>query len=79
MTSMDEKLLMLQAEIEMLRGVGCREPKLDEPPSGPCGACLNCAEVRGAKWALARSGNPCATKTYQAYAEEICADARGSK
>lgn len=41
-----------RAEIEMLRGVGCREAKLDEPESGPCGVCLRCAEERGATWAL---------------------------
>lgn len=42
----------LRAEIEMLRGVGCREAKAGEPESGPCGVCLRCAEERGAKWAL---------------------------
>jgi len=42
----------LHAEVEMLRGVGCREAKAGEPESGPCGVCLRCAEERGAKWAL---------------------------
>jgi hypothetical protein len=41
-----------RAEVEMLRGVGCREAKAGEPESGPCGVCLKCAEERGAKWAL---------------------------
>jgi len=67
----------LRAEIEMLRGIGCREAKLDEPESGPCGVCLKCAEERGARWALERHGNPFATKTLAQYAEEICKDARG--
>jgi uncharacterized coiled-coil DUF342 family protein len=39
----------LRAEVEVLRGVGCREAKAGEPESGPCGACLKCAEERGAK------------------------------
>ena len=43
---------MKEAEIEMLRGVGCREAKEGEPESGPCGVCLKCAEERGAKWAI---------------------------
>jgi hypothetical protein len=41
-----------RAEVEMLRGVGCREAKAGEPESGPCGVCLRCAEERGAQWAL---------------------------
>lgn len=65
-----------RAEIEMLRGVGCREAKEGEPESGPCGVCLKCAEKRGAKWALERHGNPFASKTLEQYAEEICCDAR---
>ena len=65
-----------RAEVEMLRGVGCREVKVDEPESGPCGVCLKCAEERGARWALERHGNPFATKTLAQYAEEICKDAR---
>ena len=47
-----ERVRMLQAEVEMLRGVGCRETKEGEPESGPCGVCLLCAEERGARWAL---------------------------
>ena len=39
----------LRAEVEMLRGVGCRETKDGEPESGPCGVCLRCAEERGAE------------------------------
>ena len=35
------------------------------------------AEERGAKWALARHGNPFASKTLEQYAAEICRDARG--
>ena len=42
----------LRAEVDMLRGVGCREAKEGEIESGPCGVCLRCAEERGAKWAL---------------------------
>lgn len=42
-------LSMKEAEIEMLRGVGCREAKEGEPESGPCGVCLKCVEERGAE------------------------------
>jgi hypothetical protein len=70
------ELASARAEVEMLRGAGCREAKLDEPESGPCGVCLKCAEERGAKWALERHGNPFASKTLEQYAEEICCDAR---
>ena len=45
----ESKLNALRAEVEMLRGVGCREAKADEPESGPCGVCLKCAEERGAE------------------------------
>jgi|688.fasta_scaffold119612_5 hypothetical protein len=38
---------------------------------------VRCAEERGAKWALARHGNPFASKTLEQYAAEICRDARG--
>ena len=69
----------LRVEVEMLRGVGCREAKLDEPVSGPCGVCIRCAEERGARWALERHGNPFATKTLAQYAEDICRDARGKR
>lgn len=74
----ETEIRTLKAEIEMLRGIGCREAKLDEPESGPCGVCLKCAEERGAQWALERHGNPFATKTLAQYAEDICRDARGS-
>ena len=43
----------LRAEIEVLRGVGCREAKAGEPESGPCGVCLRCAEERGERRAQA--------------------------
>lgn len=46
----ETEIRALRAEIEMLRGVGCREAKDGEPESGPCGVCLKCAEERGAKW-----------------------------
>jgi hypothetical protein len=75
----EQKVSRLQAEIEMLRGVGCREAKAGEPESGPCGVCLLCAEERGARWALERHGNPFASKTLEQYAEEICRDARGKQ
>jgi hypothetical protein len=48
----ETEIRALRAEVEMLRGVGCREAKAGEPESGPCGVCLKCAEERGAKWAL---------------------------
>ena len=63
------------AEIEMLRGVGCREQKVDEPESGPCGACLRCAEERGAKWALDSVGWSHEDDRW-AIAERVCRDAR---
>jgi hypothetical protein len=45
----ESKLDALRAEVEMLRGVGCREAKAGEPESGPCGVCIKCAEERGAE------------------------------
>jgi DNA repair exonuclease SbcCD ATPase subunit len=48
-----ERVRMLQAEVEMLRGVGCRETKEGEPESGPCSVCLKCAEERGERKAQA--------------------------
>lgn len=64
-----------RAEIEMLRGIGCREGKLDEPESGPCGLCLKCAEKRGAKWALDSVGWSREDDRWS-IAERICRDAR---
>ena len=46
------EVAQLCAELEVLRGEGCREKKLDEPESGPCGVCIRCAEERGAYWAI---------------------------
>jgi hypothetical protein len=43
----------LHAEVEVLRGVGCREAKDGEIESGPCGVCLRCAEERGERRAQA--------------------------
>jgi hypothetical protein len=70
------QLASARAEIEMLRGVGCRETKAGEPESGPCGVCLRCAEERGAKWALERHDNPFDSQTLDQYAQEICRYAR---
>jgi hypothetical protein len=76
------------AEIEMLRGVGCREAKEGEPESGPCGVCLKCAEERGAKWALAQAHREVCFAVDQERAGinvrrltgwEICSDARGKR
>jgi chromosome segregation ATPase len=64
------------AEIEMLRGVGCREVKADEPESGPCGVCLRCAEERGAKWALEIALDPSKWPVSKWTPEEVCRDAR---
>ncbi len=65
-----------QAEIEMLRGIGCREQKPDEPESGPCGACLRCAEERGAEWALEIALDPSRWPVSKWTPEEVCRDAR---
>jgi len=46
----------LRAEVEMLRGVGCREAKAGEPESGPCGVCLRCAEEENARLRAALRG-----------------------
>lgn len=70
-------LSMREAEIEMLRGVGCREVKADEPESGPCGVCLRCAEERGAKWALEIALDPSRWPVSKWTPEEVCRDARG--
>lgn len=69
-------LSMREAEIEMLRGVGCREVKADEPESGPCGVCLRCAEERGAKWALEIALDPSRWPVSKWTPEEVCRDAR---
>jgi hypothetical protein len=77
-----------RAEIEMLRGVGCREAKEGEPESGPCGVCLKCAEKRGAEWALAQAHREVCFAVDQERAGinvrrltgwEICRDARGKR
>jgi hypothetical protein len=70
------ELASAQAEIEVLRGVGCREAKLDEPQSGPCGVCLRCAEERGARWALNHIMRWSSDNQKQSVAEDICRDAR---
>lgn len=70
------RLVETQAEVEMLRGVGCREAKADEPESGPCGVCLRCAEERGARWALNHIMRWSSDNQKQSVAEDICRDAR---
>jgi len=35
----------LEAERDMLRGVGCCEAKEGEPASGPCGVCVKCLKA----------------------------------
>ena len=67
-----------QAEIEVLRGVGCREVKADEPESGPCGVCLKCAEERGAAWAClaVRRGDYDVYRDSFMAAKRICEEAR---
>lgn len=65
------------AEIEMLRGVGCREAKEGEPKSGPCGVCLRCAEEQGAEWALEIALDPSRWPVSAWTPEEVCRDARG--
>jgi hypothetical protein len=64
-----------RAEVEMLRGVGCRETKADEPESGPCGVCLKCAEERGAEWALDSVGWS-RKDDRRSIARRVCADVR---
>lgn len=49
-------LEILRAEVEMLRGVGCREAKAGELESGPCGVCLRCAEEENARLRAALRG-----------------------
>jgi hypothetical protein len=78
----ESKLDFLRAEIEVLRGVGCRGEKADEPESGPCGVCLLCAEERGAKLAIdaVRSGDFDVFRGEAwATAEAICARDRGKR
>lgn len=69
-----------RAEVEMLRGVGCREQKPDEPESGPCGACLRCAEERGAEWAIRAKAQVVyalvGDAAYSLLAREVCNKAR---
>ncbi len=70
----------LRAEVEMLRGAGCREAKAGEPESGPCGVCLRCAEERGAEWAIRAKAQVVYTlvgdEAYQMLAREVCRNAR---
>jgi hypothetical protein len=72
------ELASARAEIEMLRGVGCREAKEGEPESGPCGVCLKCAEECGAKLALDSVGWSHEDDRW-AIAERVCRDARGKR
>ena len=65
-----------RAETGVLRGIGCREQKVDEPESGPCGACLRCAEEQGAKWALEIALDPSRWPVSAWTPEEVCRDAR---
>jgi len=68
----------LRAEVERLRGTGCREAKEGEPESGPCGVCLRCAEERGARWAIVavRRGDVDAYRNVSKAAETVCVEAR---
>jgi hypothetical protein len=70
----------LRAEVEMLRGVGCREAKAGEPESGPCGVCLRCAEERGAEWAIRAKAQVVYTlvgdEAYKLLSREVCRNAR---
>lgn len=70
------KVAEVEAEVEMLRGVGCREAKAGEPESGPCGTCLKCAEERGARWALEEAGHGLFNQTRDDRARDICNAAR---
>lgn len=74
-----DELERLRAEVEMLRGVGCRETKEGEPESGPCGACLRCAEERGAEWALTDEHWGMGPDEPERVAKEICARDRGKR
>lgn len=69
-----------QAEVEVLRGVGCREAKEGEPESGPCGVCLRCAEERGAEWAIRAKAQVVYSlvgdAAYSLLAREVCNKAR---
>jgi hypothetical protein len=75
-----EEWASLRAEVEMLRGVGCREAKEGEPESGPCGVCLRCAEERGAEWAIRAKAQVVyalvGDEAYQMLAREVCRNAR---
>ena len=52
----ESKIDFLRAEIEVLRGVGCRGEKADEPESGPCGVCLQCTKNENARLRAALRG-----------------------
>ena len=77
------ELASARAEVEMLRGVGCRETKEGEPESGPCGACLKCAEERGAEWAIRAKAQVvyalAGDAAYALLAREVCEQARGKR
>jgi hypothetical protein len=72
-----------RAEVEMLRGVGCREAKEREPESGPCGVCLRCAEERGAYWCLKAGArviySMVGNDAYRMLAREVCDKARDAR
>jgi DNA repair exonuclease SbcCD ATPase subunit len=76
----ETEIRALKAEVEMLRGVGCREVKADEPESGPCGVCLRCAEERGAEWAIRAKAQVvyalAGDAAYSLLAREVCNKAR---
>jgi hypothetical protein len=72
------QLASARAEIEMLRGVGCREAKEGEPEMAQCGVCLKCAEECGAKLALDSVGWSHEDDRW-AIAERVCRDARGKR
>jgi hypothetical protein len=50
------ELASARAEVEMLRGVGCREAKAGELESGPCGVCLRCTKNENARLRAALLG-----------------------
>jgi hypothetical protein len=69
-----------RAEVDMLRGIECREQKLEEPESGSCGVCLRCAEERGAYWCLKAGArviySTAGNDAYRLLAREVCDRAR---
>lgn len=86
------ELASARAEIEMLRGVGCREAKEGEPEMAQCGVCLKCAEERGAEWAIRAKAQVnedefykrlvyavAGDASYVMLAREVCEQARGKR